>query len=117
MGLRDDILNSHDLPTEKVHIPEWNLDVWVRSMTGLERDLYEADLLEDKDKSIKEKLRNMRAKLAVLCTVDENGERVFDESDVEELGKKSAKALDRIFNAIQILNALGDEAIEDIAKN
>jgi hypothetical protein len=32
MGLRDSILAAADIPTELVHVPEWDCDVEVRGM-------------------------------------------------------------------------------------
>lgn len=117
MGLREDILNVDDLPTEKVPVPEWDVTVYVRSMTALERDMYEASLLENKDADMTERLWNMRAKLVVLCCVDEDNNRVFKDSDVKALGQKSSRAVSRVADAAQLLNALGDESIEEIAGN
>ena len=117
MGLRDDILASEDLPLVAVDIPEWGMTVYVRSMTGTERDLYEVDLMENKDSPLKERLHNMRAKLVVLTTVDEDGERVFADEDVEVVGKKSATALNHIVEAAQTLNALTDKEVGEEAEN
>jgi len=38
MGLKADILAADDLPRVAVEVPEWNTTVWVREMTGSERD-------------------------------------------------------------------------------
>lgn len=117
MGLKADILKIDDLPREAVEVPEWGVTVYVRAMTGSERDQYEAGLIENKDMPLKEKLRNMRANLVVLCTVDENGARVFDDADVDAVGAKSAEALNRIVEVAQKSNALDDGTVDDIAGN
>ncbi len=117
MDLREQILNADDLPSESVPVPEWGVTLHIRSMTGTERDVYDADLVGMRDMPLKDKMRNMRAKLVVLCCVDESGQRVFNDDDVEELGKKSAKVLTRLSDAAQLLNAMGDAQIEEIAKN
>ena len=70
-----------------------------------------------KDLPLKERLSNMRARLVVLCVVDGEGNRVFDDSDIEALGKKSGKVLTRLSDAIQLINAVGDNEVEEIAKN
>jgi len=117
MGLRDDILNTDDLPRKEVEVKEWGVTLYVRTMTGLERDHYEVDLMENRDLPIREKLRNMRAKLVVLTTVDENGERVFNDDDVEIVGGKSARALSTLADAAKDLNKIGDDEVEDEVKN
>ena len=109
------ILKANDLPREKVTIPEWGGDVFVRTMTGVERDAFE--VMTGGDGNSPGNLRNIRARLAVLVMCDENGERLFEEADAAELGKKSGQALDRIFAVAQRLNALADSAVDGIAGN
>ena len=46
-----------------------------------------------------------------------NGEREFSMKDVAALGKKSAKALQRIFEVAGDLCGLSEGVIEKIAKN
>lgn len=117
MDLRQTILDTKDLPVEAVEVPEWNMTVYVRSMTGYERDVYEGDLLDKRDAPIKERMKNLRSSLVVLCTVDENGERIFKDEDKEAVGKKSARALNRILSAAQHLNALTEDDLEEEAGN
>ena len=117
MGLRDDILAVDDLPTTEVDVSEWGVVVFVRAMTGSERDAYESGLLESKDQTMKQRLKNMRANLVVLCTVDADGNRIFTDEDAEQLGNKSASALSKVAVVAQRLNALTDNDIEDIAEN
>lgn len=117
MSLRDEILATEDLPLEEVYISEWDKTVYVRNMTGLERDQYEASLLENRDKSTKERLSNVRASLVVVCTVDEQGNRIFNNEDRVLVGGKSANALDKIVAAAQKLNGLADSDVEEIAGN
>ena len=117
MGLRDDILSADDLPTTEVDVPEWGLSVFVRAMTGAERDSYESGLMENKDLPMKARLRNMRANLVVLCTVDSDGNRIFNDGDVEAVGNKSATALNRIVDIAQHSNALTDDDVEELAEN
>lgn len=117
MGLKADILAIDDLPREPVEIPEWGVTVYVREMTGSERDLYESDLIANKDMPLRQKLKNMRANMVVLCTVDDQGQRLFADDDVDAVGAKSATALNRIVEVAQKANAIDDASIEDIAGN
>lgn len=113
---RDDILGADDLPSEEVEVPEWGGTVWVRSMTGLERDVFEASLTQGAgDKKVN--LKNIRARLVSLTAVDEEGTRLFSDADIAELGAKSAAALDRVFSVAQSLNGLGNEDVEELAEN
>jgi len=111
---KEQILKADDLKIELVKVPEWNGDIYIRTMTGTERDAFEQSLFE---KEGERNLSNIRARLCALTIVDEGGNRLFDDKDVEQLGKKSAAALDRIFGITQKLNAIGEKDVEELAKN
>ena len=116
---KETIFASADDERERVEIPEWGGELYVRVMTGTERDCYEAELIEMERKKVPlvQQLKDARAKLVVLTTVDEDGRRIFDDEDVEKVGQKSFKVLDRICSVAQRLNLLTDEAIETIVGN
>lgn len=115
MSLRDDILQADDLEREQVHVPEWDLDVWVRGLTAAERDAYEAEVVQlDDAGDVHMDRQNARAKLVVKCTVDEDGQRVFEPGDVDLLGEKSGKAVDRLFDAAQRLSGITEEDLDEL---
>ncbi|MFO8014747.1 MAG: phage tail assembly chaperone [Phycisphaerae bacterium] len=107
---RDAILAAEDTTTERLSVPEWGGDVYVRVMTAAERDAWENDLYARQQKG--QALKNVRARLAVRVLVDEAGRRLFSDDDAAALGAKSGRALDRIFEAAQRLNGLGPEDVE-----
>ena len=112
---RDQILSANDRKMESVPVPEWGGTVFVRMMTGTERDAYERaqyDLLKIGQIGV-----NARAHLLLTTICDEAGARLFSESDVEALGSKSATALDRVVRAATALNALTEVEVEEAAKN
>ena len=112
------ILGQDDLKTEDVQVPEWG-GAWVRvrTLNACERDHFEASTIQRNGKRITTNMENIRARLCLLCLIDENGERLFADEDAFPLGGKSAAALDRIFTVAQRLNGLRDEDIEDLVKN
>jgi hypothetical protein len=112
---RDAILHADDIEYEDVDVPEWNGAVRVRALTGTERDAYEASMSQQRGKNYVRNLANIRAKLVVKTVVDEQGERVFSDQDANALGKKSASALDRIFEVAARLSRLSDEDVEELA--
>lgn len=114
---RDQILQANDIITETVPVPEWGGEVLVRGLSGSERDGFEDATLEQKGKSRRVNLANVRARLCALSIVDENGKRMFSDEDVRALGRKSAAALDRVFSAAQRLSGLSDDDVEELAKN
>ena len=107
---KDAILAADDLPRETVNVPEWGGEVLVRSMSGTDRDAFEASLIEKDGR-----MENVRARLVALTLCDAQGDRLFDDSEIVTLGRKSARALDRVFSVAQRLNGIGVEQV-DIAK-
>ena len=111
------ILAANDLKTEDVDVPEWGGAVRVRSFTGRERDAFEAAMVRGDGKDRKVDLTNMRARLVGLTVIDEAGQRLFTDEEVDLLGAKSGAALDRVFAVAQKLNGLSGADVEELTKN
>ena len=112
---RDDILAVKDIQIELVPVPEWGGEVYIKGMSGLERDAFEASVIEQKGNKQKVNMANVRAKLAAQTLCDEEGNRLFNDADIKELGKKSASALQRVFEVAQRLSGIGDADVEELA--
>lgn len=117
MLTKDQILGIKDLQIEKVDVPEWGGYVFVRGMTGAERDSFEASVVDIRGSSQKINMVNVRAKLVSLTACDEEGNRLFEDSDIIELGKKSALALQKVFDVAQRLSGLSKEEVSLLEKN
>jgi hypothetical protein len=126
---KENIFKSEDAKKEWVDISEWAGGLYVKVMSGEERDAFETAMFKtnDMDNFIRN-FDNMRARLIAFTAVDEDGEQIFDPilkydvqgklfGDVAELGKKSSIILDRIYVVAQKLNKLRKEDIEDLTKN
>lgn len=111
---RDDILNASDIRKEKVKV--WGGEVWVRGMTGAERDKFEASVIQFKGNAQNLNLTNIRAKLCSLTVCDEEGNRLFTEADVQALSEKSAVELSKIFIVAQRLSGITDADVEELAE-
>jgi len=111
------ILQAKDLPIELVEVPEWGGSVYVRGLTGAERDSFEAGIVQLKGKSQTVNMKNVRAKLLQLTIVDENGNRLFNVEEIASIGAKSAMALERLFNVASRLSGITPEDAEELAKN
>lgn len=111
---KDEILQADDIRKEKVEVPEWGGSVYVKTMTGTERDQFEASIIGVKGER---DMVNLRAKIVALSTVDEEGKRLFSFEDVVELGKKSALPLNRVFSVAQRLSGFTPQDMEDMTKN
>lgn len=114
---RDQIQAKQDAVFENVDVPEWGGSVRVKALSGAERDAFEASLTQQKGKKIRMQMQNVRARLARLTCVDEDGKPIFQASDENWLGGKSAAALDRVFDVAMRLGGMRDEDIEELAEN
>ena len=104
--------------------PEWDGTVTLQGLTGTQRDAFEASCRQvmpavgGRQPEVVARLENVRAKLLVKCIIDpETGERVFTEQQINALGEKSGKVLDRLFEKASELSGLSEEDVEDLAKN
>jgi len=113
---RDQILKLKDLPQETVEVPEWGGAIIVSGLTAAERDAYESSLYEDKEHG-KGVFNNARAKLVVRACKNADGSRVFLDADADDLGRKNAAAVDRLFAVAQRLSGLGAQAEKQAEKN
>lgn len=112
---RATILSAKDIRREPLDVPEWGGTLYVRVMTGSERDEFERIVLNGKTAG--PGMSNLRARMAAITICDESGQRMFVDADMIELGKKSATALDRVFAKAQEINRIGAEEVESAEKN
>lgn len=104
---KDQILKINDLKTERVNIPQWGTDIFVKAMTSQCKDIFEVKYA---------KSNNIRAAYAVFCVCDKDGKLLFDESDIDALGGKSASALSKIFDVATRINGYSKEDIDGLEK-
>lgn len=110
---KEQILKASDLPTEVVEVPEWGGSVIVRTLMSDIFDNWQLSQSDDKKKGV----RRIRSTFCAICMVDESGNVLFTESDVDLLGRKSGIAMDRVYDVAQRLNARDETAVEDAVKN
>lgn len=113
---RDQILSADDRKVVVVPVPEWGGDVLVRTLTGSERDKFEASTVQQRGGKTKQNMDNFRARLVALCVVNEQHELMFNPSDIRELGNKSVAALQRIFNKCNELNGMSEDDIDELTR-
>lgn len=109
---------------ERVAIPEAGHDaeILVAEMNGQDREVYEqwaiAHSKQVAEANGQEGLPpDLYAKMTVLCCVDEEGERLFQLTDVALVTKKPYAMLKRIFDVAWRLNHLSDDFVEEAEKN
>lgn len=119
---RKRLLAKEVLKIERVELGEGDY-VFVRQMTGRERDRFERSMLrevEDKDGNVtyKRALEDFRAKLAVNTICDEKGENLLEPGDYDRLSvNMSAAKLEYIVDAAQALNKITEKDKEAMVKN
>lgn len=116
---RDAIKIADDRKTEKVPTDEWGAGTYVlvRTLTADDLDQYETSLSNRRKDGVIVNQRGLRADLVVLACVDENGQPLFESSDAQWLGEKSALVLDRIFDVADELSGLSEKVKKELAKN
>lgn len=111
------IFEADDKKTIEVSVPEWGGEVLIKTLSGKERDDFEASTVKGKGANQQANFENFRARFVAQCVVDENGVRLFASShDVRFLGTKSVKALQRVFNAAQELNGMSQEDVDELTE-
>jgi hypothetical protein len=115
------ILAADDLPRELVDVPEWGGAVYVRGLTGTERDQWEDSIAKvtviNDQRRVNMTMINARARLAAMTMIGEDGARLFTDQDVQKLAQKSAAALNRVFTVAQRLSGLTAEDVAELEKN
>lgn len=96
---RDAILSADDAPFVDVDMPEWGGPVRLKALNGFDFSRYMKAVSADN-----ESLDRSTPLLIALSAVDENGELLFTEKDVDAIGKKSGRALLRLKLAAMELN-------------
>ncbi|HMA26085.1 MAG: hypothetical protein ACM33U_09085 [Solirubrobacterales bacterium] len=113
---RDQILIERERATVDVDVPEWGGTVRVREMSGKERDHWEASVVQVVGRQQRLRLENLRARLVAMTAVDEMGNLLFSEKDVQALGQQSAAALERVFDASRKLSRLSDDDVKELVE-
>lgn len=121
----DAILGARDLDLERVDMPEWGGYVYVRGLTGRERDDFEYSMIDRtparkgrrQQSTVEVRMQNLRAGLVARCVVDSEGRRLFKDEQVAQLGEKSAAALDRLYDVASRLSGLRAEDVEELVED
>lgn len=115
---RDQILQAarnSKIERERMHVKELGGDIWVRGMTGTERDEFEEQNKFRKGKKLGQiDGRNYRAKLAVKVIVTENGERILNDHDASIFGQMPANVLERVLSKCKELSGMTEEEVEEM---
>jgi hypothetical protein len=107
---KSSIIAAEDFRLEKVHVPEWKGDVYLRVISGTDRDHFEESYAD-------QKMRAFRIRFLLITLCDEGGERLFEDKDIDLLGKKSSVVINRLFEEAWKLNAFTQEAVDALGED
>lgn len=102
---KSQIVNSQDLKTKMIDMPEWGGEVEIKVMSVGQQ--LELEKIENKDDTL--------FHLVQKCCIDEKGELLFD--DVEQIKSKSTESVMRLYREILDLNKQKSTDVETEAKN
>lgn len=114
---REQILGAMDLQIESLHVPEWGGTVYIRNLSGRDRDRFEGSRIRMRDNKVEMIHDNTRARLLSMTLCTEKGLLLFSQEDVEVLGEKNATALDKCFDVAMRLSALRPQDVDTKLKN
>lgn len=105
------------LVIEGVKVDGLDAPIFVRGLTGKERDSFENACFVQRGKQRVLSTENIRAKLLVRAICDEAGARLFTDAEEGELGALPAQVLDALFTVAQRLSGLGSTEIEELQED
>ena len=91
--------------------------IFLRTLTGRERDGFENACFTQRGKDRVLSTENIRAKLLVRSICTEKGERIFQDNEAELLGSIPADILDILFTKAQKMSGLAPADVEELAGN
>ena len=110
-------------------VPAWGDHVYIRRLSGDERDAWDLWQInqvydEDDEKAGKGKegrlrieTRGIRAFLVCRGVCDERGERLFADDEMRLVGSFDGEAVDYLYDQIREYNGLSTESQEELEKN
>lgn len=118
MNLKDQLLALKGrIKVEAVQIDGMTEPVFVKTMTGKERDAFEASCFVQKGKNREFNTQNLRAKLLTRTICDAEGVRLFGDHEADLLGDMPSDVLDALFTAAQKLSGLAASDVEEMVGN
>lgn len=114
MLTREQILAAQDKPTISANVKEWGGEVFIKTMTGSERDRWESEWIEWRKTNGSS---CFQAFLLVNVVVDSAGNPLFTKDDVKTLNDKSSKVISALYRKAAMANGIGSESDENAEKN
>jgi hypothetical protein len=118
---KDQINKAVDRKWEDVPVPEWgDGEVRLMELSAADRGYMEAGsvVAQGMDPSLRvESLKLYRQRLVAFGMVDDNFNRVYNNTTMRELNDKSGAVIERLAAKVQELSGMGKFAIKEAEKN
>lgn len=116
MNLREKILNTEDIPSREVFVPNWDVTILVKGLSAGERIELTQAAVDQVTGSVN--LSTVYPDIVVSCCFDpETEEPIFQESDKQDIMKKSSKAIEMLASAGLELSGIGEDSADDAGKD
>lgn len=113
---REDILRGGaNVKVVEVPVPDWGGRVFVRGMTGRQRDRVEQLFVVARQRN--QPVDNARGIVCAYCLCNEQGVRLFDDNDAGALGELDANIIDLIYDTAARLSGIKADSVEGAEKN
>jgi hypothetical protein len=108
-SIRDSILSALDRKPQPISIPEWNVECFIRAWSATDHNNFLANFsgVSSKDAS-KVFALNMDARALILGLADQEGRRLFQDSDLDAILEKKGEVVSRVGQACMKYNGIGN---------
>lgn len=123
MLTREALLAKKPSKIQKVILPDSEEFVFVRTLSSAERDQWEADnLIRERDRKrgvmmLDYRTKAAKVRLLVLAICNEQGSRILQDSDVDELDKLDSKVIAKLYAVAAALSGITDDDLDELVKN
>lgn len=116
MSLRDKILAAADIPTESIHVPEWDVEILMKGMSAGDRIALMQSAYDTKTQQVN--MAKVYPDVVVACCHDpETGEPIFVDADKDAILAKSSAAVEKIAEVGLRLSGIGKDADDEAGKD
>ena len=108
--LRAKIFAAADIGVSVLHIPEWDVDIMVRGMTGAQRAEFIRNAVDPR--TGQPRFDRVYSEVCILCCYDpESGDPLFTAADRDLLDTKAASATQLIAQFAMELSGIDEDAL------
>lgn len=118
MSLREKIRTANDIERELVDVPEWDVQIEVRSMTVRQRAAF-VSASQDQSEGAADRIEKVYGQILVACCLDpDSGENVFTDDDLTWLmTEKSGSVIDNLVARCLEASGLKEKAVDEAGKS